>query len=182
MISSFVRLLALADPTAAVLPYSDFNIHAGDGALDEEDFMAKAAAFVNDCLFGTLSCGVALHPSTAKQHAQAVHELVSSLKYGCITVNNNPIVGYSVVNIPWGAWNAAGTPENIGSGNVLAHSTMYDHAEKGVGWFPFVVRPRPLWHPGNTNQEAIQRLYFAYLRRSSLFTLGPLLAAAFGSK
>jgi hypothetical protein len=154
-------------------------MHAGDGAVDEEDFVAKAAAFVNKRLFGTLSCGVAVHPSTAQQH---VHELVSNLKYGCIAVNNNPIVGYSLVDIPWGAWNAAGTPEDIGSGNVLAHSAMYDHAEKGVAWFPFVVRPKPIWHPGNTNQEVIQRRYFAYMRRSSPFTLVPLLSAAFGSK
>jgi hypothetical protein len=155
---------------------------AGEGAVDEEDFMAKAATFANECLFGTLSCGIALHPRTAHRHAQAVHELVSNLKYGCIAVNNNPIVGYTIVDIPWGAWNAAGTPEDIGSGNVLAHSTMYDHAEKGVAWFPFVVRPKPVWHPGNTNQEVIQRQFFAYMRRSSPFMLAPLLAAAFGSK
>lgn len=116
-----------------------------DGCVPLQDFLDAAAAFANDELFGTLSCGVAVHPSLHADAPEALHAFVASLRYGCVGINVSPALCFNLPQAPWGAHAAAGTPEDIGSGNVLTHSTMYDHAEKAVAWYPFTMYPKPLW-------------------------------------
>jgi hypothetical protein len=152
-----------------------------DGDVDVEEFLAKAVDFANNKLFGSLSCGMAVHPSVASKHQEAVHQAVDKLRYGSIAINTNPFIGYGVTPIPWGAWNAAGTPEDIGSGNVLEHTSMYDHAEKGVLWMPFTLQPKAVWHPQNTNMEASIDALIKYYGNRNVVSLSKVIVQALRS-
>jgi hypothetical protein len=157
------------------------GVHA-DGEVNIDAYLSEAVAFANDSLFGSLSCGISVHPSVARAHHAAVHKAVEDLRYGCIAVNTNPIVAYTIPSIPWGAWNAAGTAESIGSGNVLPMCSMYDHAEKGVAWFPFLYEPKALWDPGHTNTEHAMPRMFEHVQNRGPISLLLLLKSAFGSE
>lgn len=76
----------------------------------------------------------------------------------------------------------AGTPEDIGSGNVLSHSGVYDHLEKGVLRCPWIMTPYPLFFMDNTSLETTSTRMVTYIANRSLLTLAPLLAAAMKSK
>lgn len=156
-------------------------MRAGE-AVDVDDFLNAAVAFCNDSLYGTLSCSLALPPSTQAKHADAVHDALTRLRYGLIAVNVSAFVSYGFTVLPWGAWNAAGTPEAIGSGNVLQMASMYDNAEKGVLWLPFTLQPKALWHPLNTNMEASMRALFHYVGDRGPLSLVRLIAQALRSK
>lgn len=76
----------------------------------------------------------------------------------------------------------AGTPEDIGSGNVLPHSGVYDHVEKGVLRCPWILTPYPFYFMDNTSLESTSTRMLAYIANRSLLTLVPLLASALTSK
>jgi hypothetical protein len=92
------------------------------------------------------------------------------------------IIGYPFCRIPWGAWAAAGTPENIGSGNVLSAATCYDHAEKGVIWMPFTAVPKALCDPRHTALEPATNRFMRYILNRNPFTLLMLIIAAMRSE
>ena len=49
-------------------------------------------------------------------------------------------------------------------------------------WHPFTLHPRPVWHPENTNSEAIMTRLYKYLHSRGPVSLALLLKAAFGSE
>lgn len=126
-------------------------------------FLEAAVAFCNQRCFGTLSCGLSVHPSARAAHGAAVQAAVADLRYGSVAVNASP--GYMVgfATIPWGAWAAAGTAEDIGTGNVLSHVGVFDHVEKGVLWAPWMMAPKPLIFPTYTNTEQVVRRLLRYV-------------------
>jgi hypothetical protein len=76
----------------------------------------------------------------------------------------------------------AGTPADIGSGNVLSSTALLDHAEKAVLHSPFRMHPRPLVLPGHTNLEAAAAALARYAAAPGLHTILPLLTAALRSQ
>eukprot|EP01025_Chloroclados_australasicus_P032616 TRINITY_DN3304_c0_g1_i1.p1 TRINITY_DN3304_c0_g1~~TRINITY_DN3304_c0_g1_i1.p1 ORF type:complete len:193 (-),score=23.54 TRINITY_DN3304_c0_g1_i1:281-814(-) len=129
-----------------------------DTGPDPQEFLQAALPFCNDKLFGTLSCGVSVHPSLMKEHQSVILQALSDLKYGAIAVNSPPTMGFLPIRTPWGAWNAAGTPENIGSGNVLSQTANFDNAEKGIVWYPFQPPGKGLGKLGDPDSSQIGQL------------------------
>jgi hypothetical protein len=80
----------------------------------------------------------------------------------------------------WHLWcgTHVGTPEDIGSGNVLSHTGVYDHVEKGVLRCPWRMAPYPFVFTDNTSQESISRRFVTYLAHRNVLTLAALLLAA----
>jgi hypothetical protein len=89
---------------------------------------------------------------------------------------------YPWCQIPWGAWAAAGTAEDIGSGNVLASSSCYDHAEKGVLFMPFTSSPRSLADPRHTALEPLCNRFMHYVLNRNPLTLLLVIVAAMRSE
>ena len=175
-----LRACLLAPPLCAALASSLRELHEaaghrspsqnGDvfmragGSVDVEEFLAAAVTFCNEQCFGTLSCCLAVHPSAHAAHRAAVESAVGDLRYGSIGVNVSASLGGISAVMPWGAWAAAGTPEDIGTGNVLSHSGVYDHIEKGVMWGRWMMGPTPLLFASNTNLDRTMARVAQYVR------------------
>ncbi len=109
------------------------------------DFLEKAVAFANDRCWGTLSCGVFIHPATERDHAEAFDRAIAELRYGGIGVNCWPAVIYALVNTTWGAF-PGHPPEDIRSGTGVVHNALlFDHPQKSVVRAPFRIFPTPVW-------------------------------------
>jgi len=156
-------------------------MHA-DGTVDVAEFLSAAVAFCNEQCFGTLSCGMAVHPAVCSEHREAVDAAVAGLRYGSVGINLSPAFLVSFPSIPWGAWAAAGTPEDIGSGNVLSHTGVFDNIEKGVLTAPWMMAPKPLVFPTHTNTQAAVARLAKFMDTRGLLALNRLLAANFRSK
>jgi acyl-CoA reductase-like NAD-dependent aldehyde dehydrogenase len=126
-------------------------------ASGPEDFLAKAVAFANDRCWGTLSCGVFIHPATEKAHREAFEQALADLRYGGIGVNCWPGVVYGLVHTTWGAF-PGHTPEDIRSGTGFVHNTrLFDHPQKSVVRAPFRILPTPVWFADHKNLAEVGR-------------------------
>jgi acyl-CoA reductase-like NAD-dependent aldehyde dehydrogenase len=115
-----------------------------DGA-DADEYLECAVDFANRSLWGTLSCSMVVHPSTARSQASAVDRAVSELRYGTIGINLWAAVGFALTNAPWGSF-PGNQPEDTQSGTGVVHNvTLLDHPQKTVLRAPFMLRPKPPW-------------------------------------
>jgi hypothetical protein len=115
------------------------------------EFLEKAVAFANDKCWGTLSCGVLVHPATEEDHKAEVDRAIADLRYGGIGINCWPAMVYGLVSTTWGAY-PGHTPEDIQSGvGVVHNSYLFDHPEKSVARAPFRIWPTPAWFADHKN-------------------------------
>jgi acyl-CoA reductase-like NAD-dependent aldehyde dehydrogenase len=162
---------ALGVRTPEIVPWTiipDVPPLAGEYALTEEafcgilaqvsleadsvsDFLTKAVDFVNDRVWGTLSCTVLIDPSTQKQYHQEFDSAISSLKYGAIGVNIWSGMIFYFGSTTWGAY-PGNTPADIGSGSGFVHNSyLFDHPQKSVVYAPFRIFPTPAWFANHKN-------------------------------
>lgn len=146
---------------------------------DASRFLRSAVEYANDKCWGTLSCAMFVHPATQAAHAAEFDEAVAGLRYGSITINAPGIVGFALTKLAWGAYAAAGTPEDIGSGNCFVHNTMlFDHVQKSVLRCPWRFNPHPFWLVSHRNAEQVGRRSLSFLASLSPLKILPLAAAA----
>jgi acyl-CoA reductase-like NAD-dependent aldehyde dehydrogenase len=120
-------------------------------AHDPVTFLAQAVDFANERCWGTLSCVLLVHPSTAEAHPREVDRAIASLRYGTIGVNCWSSVGYALVSPTWGAF-PGHTPEDIQSGVGVVHNTfLFDHPQKSVVRAPWRIWPTPPWFADHRN-------------------------------
>jgi acyl-CoA reductase-like NAD-dependent aldehyde dehydrogenase len=110
-------------------------------------FVDRAAAFVNEKVWGTLAAGLIVHP--ASEHdpevAAAVEGAVADLRYGTIAINQWSAAGYGV-GTPWGAY-AGSELFDVQSGIGFVHDTlMFSRVQKTVFRTPFRMWPTPPWY------------------------------------
>ncbi len=111
------------------------------------EFIARAVAFANDRLWGTLNATLLVHPRSLADPAvaRAVEAAVADLRYGTVSINHWAATGYGLVVTPWGAYPGS-TPADIQSGTGWVHNTlMLSHIQKCVVRAPFRVFPKPVW-------------------------------------
>ena len=121
------------------------------------EFLDKAVAFANDKVWGTLSCGIFIHPSTEEDYAAEFDKALASLRYGGIGVNCWPAMVYGLVSTTWGAF-PGHPPEDIQSGSGVVHNAyLFDHPEKSVARAPFRIWPTPAWFADHKNLANLGR-------------------------
>ncbi|MEM6454465.1 MAG: aldehyde dehydrogenase family protein [Acidobacteriota bacterium] len=133
-------------------------------ASDTADFLAKAVAFCNDTLWGTLNATLLVHPTTARRAATrgAVDRAIADLRYGTVAINNWAAVGYGLVITSWGAYPGHDL-QDIQSGTGVVHNTlMFDDVEKTVVHLPFVMRPKPPWFPSHRTSLGLAKRLTAF--------------------
>ncbi|MBX3233333.1 MAG: aldehyde dehydrogenase [Labilithrix sp.] len=114
-------------------------------------FLEAAVTFANDECWGTLSCGVLIHPRSEEENEQAFARAIRDLRYGGIGINAWPGAIYGLVSPTWGAF-PGHTAEDIQSGTGVVHNAwMFDHPEKSVLRAPFRIRPTPAWFGDHRN-------------------------------
>ncbi len=162
---------ALGTRTPEIVPWTiipDVPPVAGEYALTEEafcgilaqvsiesdsapDFLTTAVDFVNDRVWGTLSCSVLIDPQTQKQYPQEFDTAIASLKYGAIGVNIWSGMIFYFGSTTWGAY-PGNTSTDIGSGTGFVHNSyLFDRPQKSVVYAPFRIFPTPAWFANHKN-------------------------------
>lgn len=147
-------------------------------AGDPDEFLARAVAFANGSIEGTLSCVVLVHPETRRAHRVEVERAIADLRYGGIGVNVWSGVLFAIGVTSWGAY-PGHTTQDVGSGlGVVHNSLLFDYPEKSVIRAPFRMWPTPVWFADHSKLAEVGRLMTAFERRPSWSKLAGLAAAA----
>ncbi len=143
-----------ADRGALAFREESFCAVAGEVSLpgrDAADFLARAVAFANDALEGTLGACVLVDPAAERALGPALDRAVADLRYGTVGVNVWPGMVFALGATPWGAY-PGHTLADVGSGIGTVHDPLLlGPTEKSVVRGPFAQRLRPpgfVTHPG----------------------------------
>jgi hypothetical protein len=140
----------------------------------------RAAAFVNEKVWGTLAAGLIVHPASQRdpEVAAAVERAIGALRYGTVAVNHWSAAGYALGSTPWGAY-AGSDVFDVQSGIGFVHNTlMFSHAQKAVVRAPFRVWPTPPWFITCRTAHVIGRRLTALEAAPSFWKFLRVLAAA----
>lgn len=169
---------------------SAFRIEPFCGVLHEvaleaasvPDFLAKAVAFVNDKVWGTLAVSVLIHPSTRKdpQGEAAFQTALDNLKYGTIAINCWPGLSFGLMTTSWGAY-PGHSLEDIQSGNGSVHNTfLFDSPQKSVLYSPFIPMTKPLYFHTHRTLHRMAPPLMKYMSAPGPFKLLRILPYAMG--
>jgi aldehyde dehydrogenase (NAD(P)+) len=154
------------------------------------EFLRNAVAFCNETLHGTLGAAILIHPRTIRELGGAFDDALAALRYGCITVNTWPGVGFTLATATWGAF-PGNTLADVGSGIGIVHNAyLFDKPQKTVVRAPFAPFPRsllngertllpvPPWFVTHRRAVAVGRKLFAYTAKPSLTRMAATVVAA----
>lgn len=159
-------------------------------AGDPETYMRRATEFANQTLWGTLGANVVVDPHTARRYASGLDEMLAALQYGTIGVNAWTGIGYSLADVPWGAY--PGHPlHDIKSGSGVVHNAfLFSQSEKSIVYAPFApfprsfvtgertLLPKPPWFVTHRKASTVGERLFAFEMRRTPARLFPVIAAA----
>jgi aldehyde dehydrogenase (NAD(P)+) len=179
---TFVAGLDPGDSAEPLFRTESFGPVLGQTALpgaDAATFLRNAVAFCNERLHGTLGAAILIHPRTIRELAPAFEDAIAALRYGCVTINTWPGVGFSLAGASWGAY-PGNTPADVGSGIGVVHNAyLFDRPQKTVVYAPFAPLPRtPPWFVTHRRADAVGRNLFAYTAKPSLLKMAATIAAA----
>ncbi len=157
---------------------------------DAAAFLRNAVAFCNETLHGTLGAAILIHPHTVRELGPALDDAIAELRYGCVTINTWPGVGFTLATASWGAY-PGNTLADVGSGIGVVHNAyLFDAPQKTVVRAPFAPFPRsfangertllptPPWFVTHRRAADVGRKLFAYTARPSLRRLAATVLAA----
>jgi aldehyde dehydrogenase (NAD(P)+) len=120
----------------------------------------------------------------------AFDDALERLRYGTVTVNTWPGVGFSLATATWGAY-PGNTLADVGSGIGVVHNAyLFDDPQKTVVRAPFAPFPRslgngertllptPPWFVTHRRANAAGRALFAYAANPSPLRLAATVLAA----
>ncbi len=161
-------------------PFCSVTSEVAVGSADPAEFLAKAVAFANERLWGTLGAAMVVHPSLMEEPrtAEAVERAIAALRYGTVTVNTFPGFAFALTTLPWGAH--PGSPlTDIQSGRGFVHNAlMLEHVEKVVLRAPVISPVKPPYYPTHRTAGVLARRLVALEASGSLTRLPGVVAAA----
>ena len=190
---TFIGGLDAADGDEPLFTREAFGPVLGQTALPGDDartFLRNAVEFCNDRLHGTLGASILIHPRTIKELGAEFEDAIAALRYGCVTINTWPGVGFTLATASWGAYPGNSLAE-VGSGIGIVHNAyLFDRPQKTVVRAPFAPFPRslgdgertllptPPWFITHRRAEAVGRALFAYTAKPSALRLAATVIAA----
>jgi hypothetical protein len=124
---------------------------------DPATFLGNAVRFVNDHVWGSLSCSILIGSGPGKALGGGLDRAVAELRYGGIGVNLWPGILFGLGNTSWGAY-PGNTRAAIGSGVGAVHNSyLFDHPERSVARAPARLFPKPVWFADHANLAALGR-------------------------
>jgi hypothetical protein len=145
------------DPCYRVEAFCSITAETPIDAPDTATFLARATAFANERLWGTLNATVIADPRTAKDPVTrpALERALEDLRYGTVSLNHWSAIGYGAGITPWGA-HPGHTRSDIGSGTGFVHNPlMFDRVAKTVVRSPFRAWPKPIWFASHRHAHRI---------------------------
>lgn len=135
---------------------AQIDVDAGR-SCDPATFLGNAVRFVNDHVWGSLSCSILIGSAPARALGGGLDRAVAELRYGGVGVNLWPGVLFGLGNTSWGAF-PGNTRAAIGSGVGAVHNAyLFDHPERSVARAPATLFPKPVWFPDHANLAALGR-------------------------
>lgn len=152
------------------------------GAAEPVAFLEASTRFVNERVWGTLVATVVIHPDTASDPRvrAALDRTLDELRYGTVSINQWPAIGFALGTAPWGA-HPSSTLQDIQSGRGWVRNAWLlegDDIEKVVMRGPLVPRPKPVWYAGHRTADAIGRRMVAMEAGPSISRLPGLIWSA----
>ncbi|HIK17713.1 MAG TPA: aldehyde dehydrogenase family protein [Leptolyngbyaceae cyanobacterium M33_DOE_097] len=145
---------------------------------ESADFLQQAVPFVNEQIWGNLSCSILVDPATQKCCQAELDSAIAQLRYGAIAVNVWSAIIFGVPGLTWGAF-PGNTPDDIQSGIGVVHNGyLFDHPQKSVLWAPFRLPFTPLWFPRHRTLLQTARSYTRLQAHPNLLNLLPALISS----
>jgi hypothetical protein len=188
----------LGQRTESVIPWTfipDISPSAEEYALTEEafcgllgevtieahtalEFLSKAVIFVNEKVWGTLSCSLLIDRRTERKYRRELDTAIAQLRYGTIGVNIWSGAIFYVGSTTWGAY-PGNSLDHIGSGLGIVHNTyLFDHPQKSVFYAPFRIFPTPIWFPHHRNLLPLANRLMQFEAAPTWSNLFPVILAA----
>jgi acyl-CoA reductase-like NAD-dependent aldehyde dehydrogenase len=149
-------------------------------SADIPDYLARAVAFANDALWGSLNATLIVHPASMRDPTvgPAVERAVAGLRYGTVAINHWSALGFALGVTPWGAY--PGHPRNdIGSGTDVVHNTlMFSRVEKTVIRAPFRAWPKPVWFGTHRTVARMAPMLVRFEAKPSLLRMAAMMPRA----
>jgi hypothetical protein len=129
--------------------------------------LAAAVPFVNDDVWGNLSCMLLVDGKTQGTYRAELERAIADLRYGAIGVNVWTGVSFLLAALPWGAF--PGNPlTDIRSGCGVVHNAyLFDRPQKSVLRAPFRIITTPIWFANHKNLLQLAQRYLSLLHRPS---------------
>ena len=144
------------------------------------DFVARATAFCNDVVWGTLSMTLIADPRTMKDPltGPAIEQAVAELRYGSIGVNLWHAMSFAFSTTVWGAYPGHPVTDIQSGSGFVGNAFLFARPQKSVVRGPFVAKPAPAWFATNKNADDVMRKLLAFEARPTWARLPALLVAA----
>lgn len=149
-------------------------------APDTVSYIERATAFLNDRVWGSLNACLIVHPKTARdpQVKKALERAIEQLRYGTISINLWPALGYALGTTPWGAF-PGHESHDVQSGQGIVHNTMmFDAPEKSVIRGPFKIWPVAPWFVSHPNPLPLAKQLTKFQTNPSFLGVLKVLGAA----
>jgi acyl-CoA reductase-like NAD-dependent aldehyde dehydrogenase len=147
---------------------------------DIADYLARAVAFANDSLWGSLNATLIASPRSMRdpEVGPAVERAVADLRYGTVAINHWSALGFAFGVTPWGAF-PGNTRNDIGSGTDVVHNTlMFSRVEKTVIRAPFRAWPKPVWFGTHRTAQRLAPMLVRFEAKPSLLRLAAMMPRA----
>ncbi len=144
------------------------------------DYLARAVAFVNESVSGTLNATLIAKPASIRHPdiGPAIERALAELRYGTVSLNHWSGIGFALGVTPWGAY-PGHTRSDIGSGvGVVHNSLMFSRVEKTVLRGPFRPFPKPIWFGSHRTAHRMAPRMVAFERHPSLWRVAAMLPLA----
>ncbi len=150
-------------------------------AANAKEFLAKAVPFVNDSIWGNLSCVLLIDRKTQRRCRAELDQAIAQLHYGAIGINVWTGMMFMLAGATWGAF-PGNSLEDIRSGRGVVHNSyLFDHPQKTVLRSPFRIFPTPTWFADHKNLRQVAIRYAHLVANPSVDKfLNVLLAALKG--
>jgi len=138
-------------------PFTCVLAEVGLAAATPEEFSRRAVDFCNNTLWGTLGATLTVPPSHRKGRGarDRLDQLVASLRYGMVGINQWIGLNYVLASPPWGG-HPDSTPDDIQSGSTRVHNTfLLEGVDQVVMNGPLTSFPQPAWFPSHHNPEPL---------------------------
>lgn len=137
-------------------------------ATDAKDFLAKAIPFVNESVWGNLSCVLLVDSNTQRRYKPELYKAIAQLKYGAIGINVWTGMMFMLAGATWGAF-PGNSLDDVRSGRGIVHNAyLFDHPQKTVLRAPFRIFPTPTWFADHKNLRQVAKHYANLIANPSL--------------
>ncbi len=148
-------------------------------SLDASNFLVQAVDFVNDHVWGSLSCMILIDPQTSRYLKSTLQQAIADLRYGGIAVNCWSAVLYSLMTTTWGAYPLQDPAEELSSGDGWVHNTfLLDHPQKSIVYAPWRLPFTPPWFADHRRARSMAQLLTDFEAQPSWLKVPSVWAAA----